>query len=156
MARIITQSLIDRLIDDDPEGSADVHETEEAAVARYKVALRRDLESLLNTKRPWLPVTDRYPGMDRTIVGYGIPDLSTEDMSVAAVRERVRRTIAQVIREHEPRLSGIDIEMDEGPTSKGMRLRISAVLNIMQAEETVVYEAAVHPGDRTIEVALTG
>lgn len=156
MARIITQSLIDRLIDDDPQGSADAHESEEDAVARYKVALRRDLESLLNTRRPWLPVVGRYPGLDRTMIGYGIPDLSTEDMSVPAVRERVRRTIAQVIREHEPRLSEIDIEMDDGPTSRGMRLRISAVLNITQSEETVVYEASVRPGDRTIEVALSG
>jgi type VI secretion system protein ImpF len=156
MARIITQSLVDRLIDDDPQGSADTHETEDEAVARYKIALRRDLESLLNTKRPWLPLVDRYPGLDRTILGYGIPDLSTEDMSVPAVRERTRRVIAQVIREHEPRLSDIDIEMDEGPTSRGMRLRISAVLNIMQSEETVIYEASVRPGDRTIEVNLAG
>ncbi|HUD29121.1 MAG TPA: type VI secretion system baseplate subunit TssE [Novosphingobium sp.] len=156
MARIVTQSLIDRLIDDDPLGAADAQESEDDAVVRYKVALRRDLESLLNTKRPWLPVVDRYPGLDRTVVGYGIPDLSTEDMSVPAVRERVRRVIAQVIREHEPRLSEIDIEMDEGPTSRGMRLRISAVLNITQSEETVVYEASVRPGDRTIEVNLSG
>jgi type VI secretion system protein ImpF len=156
MARIITQSLIDRLIDDDPQGSADAHESEEDAVARYKVALRRDLENLLNTRRPWLPGVARYPGLDRTVIGYGIPDLSTEDMSVPAVRERVRRVIAQVIREHEPRLSEIDIEMDDGPTSRGMRLRISAVLNIMQSEETVVYEASVRPGDRTIEVNLSG
>jgi type VI secretion system protein ImpF len=156
MARIITQSLIDRLIDDDPQGSADAHESEEDAVARYKVALRRDLENLLNTRRPWLPGVARYPGLDRTVIGYGIPDLSTEDMSVPAVRERVRRVIAQVIREHEPRLSEIDIEMDDGPTSRGMRLRIAAVLNIMQSEETVVYEASVRPGDRTIEVNLSG
>lgn len=156
MARIITQSLIDRLIDDDPHGAADVQETEESAIARYKVSLRRDLEALLNTKRPWLPAMDRYPGLDRTMLGYGVPDLSTEDMSVPAVRERTRRAIAQVIREHEPRLSQIDIEMDDGPTSKGMRLRISAVLSVVQSEEMVVYEANVRPGDRTIEVNLTG
>jgi len=156
MARIITQSLIDRLIDDDPQGSADIHASEEEAIARYKVALRRDLESLLNTKRPWLPVVERYPGMERSVVAYGIPDLSTEDMSVPGVRERVRRVIAQVIRAHEPRLSGIDIEMDDGPTSRGMRLRIAAVLNLTQSEEMVVYEASVRPGDRTIEVNLAG
>jgi type VI secretion system protein ImpF len=156
MARVITQSLVDRLIDDDPQGSADVQETEEMAIARYKVALRRDLEALLNTKRPYLPVMDRYPGLDRTILGYGVPDLSTEDMSVPAVRERTRRAIVQVIREHEPRLSQVDIEMDDGPTSRGMKLRISAVLNVVQTEELVVYEASVRPGDRTIEVKLTG
>jgi type VI secretion system protein ImpF len=84
-----------------------------------------------------------------------MPDLSTEDMSVPAVRERVRRVIAQAIREHEPRLSEIDIEMEQGPTSRGMRLRITAVLTILQSEEPVVYEAAVRPGDRAIEVKLS-
>ncbi|SFF95179.1 type VI secretion system protein ImpF [Novosphingobium sp. CF614] len=156
MARIITQSLIDRLIDDDPQAAADPQETEDEAVTRYKIALRRDLESLLNTKRPYLPLVDRYEGLDRTILGYGIPDLSTEDMSVPVVRDRTRRVIAQVIREHEPRLSDIEIELDEGPTSRGMRLRISAVLNVVRSEETVVYEASVRPGDRTIEVNLSG
>lgn len=156
MARIVTQSLIDRLIDDDPHGSADPHENEEEAIARYKVALRRDLESLLNTKRPYLPLLARHAGLDRSILGYGVPDLSIEDMSVPAVRERTRRAIAQVIREHEPRLSDIDIEMDDGPTSRGMRLRISAVLNVVQSEEAVVYEASMRPGDRTIEVNLPG
>lgn len=154
MARMIVQSLIDRLIDDDPHSASDAHESEEQAIERYKVALRRDLENLLNTKRPWLPTTARFEGLERTVIGYGIPDLSTEDMSVPLVRDRVRRVIAQVIREHEPRLSEIEIEMDEGPTSRGMRLRIAAVLNVVQSEEQVVYEASVRPGDRTIEVAL--
>jgi type VI secretion system protein ImpF len=76
-------------------------------------------------------------------------------MSVPAVRERVRRVIAQSIREHEPRLSHIEIEMEEGPTSRGMRLRISAVLTILQSEEPVIYEASVRPGDRAIEVKLS-
>lgn len=156
MARIIVQSLLDRLIDDDPHGGSLAHETERDAVIRYKVALRRDLENLLNTKRPWLPAADRYPGLERTIIGYGIPDLSTEDISIPAVRDRTRRIIAQVIREHEPRLTDIEIDMDEGPTSRGIRLRISAVLRIAQDEETVIYEACVRPGDRTIEVSLSG
>jgi len=156
MAAGIVQSLVDRLIDDDPNGGSIALETEEQEIARYKTALRRDLEALLNTNRPWLPYADRFDGLDKTVIGFGIPDLSTEDMSVPAVRERVRHTIANVIRDHEPRLSDFDIEMDEAPTSRGLRLRISAVLSISRSDEMVVYEASVHPGDRTIEVDLTG
>ncbi len=156
MGQVIVQSLIDRLIDDDPLAASDAPETEEEAIARYKAALRRDLENLLNTKRPWLPFADRYPGLETTILGYGIPDLSTEDLSVPIVREKVRRMIAQVVREHEPRLSEIEIEMDQGPTSRGLRLRISAVLSLVRSEEMVVYEASVRPGDRTIDVNLAG
>ena len=67
-------------MDDDPTASSDVHETEEMAIERYKCALRRDLESLLNTQRPYLPAADRYEGLDTTILGYGVPDFSTDDM----------------------------------------------------------------------------
>jgi len=156
MAGAITQSLLDRLIDDDPQAATDRPQTDAEAIEQYKVALRRDLENLLNTKRPWLPFADRYQDLDKTILGYGIPDLSTEDMSVPGVRERVRRSIAQAIRDHEPRLSEIEIEMDEGPTSRGLSLRISAVLSVARSEQMVVYEANVRPGDRTIDVNLSG
>lgn len=155
MARTITHSLIDRLLDDDPDQTVEGAETEDDALDRYKVSLRRDLEHLLNTKRPMLDGLDRYDALGSTVVGYGIQDLSTEDFAVPAVRERVRRTIAQVIRNHESRLTNIDVEVDEGPTSRGINLRISATLTLTRNREMVVYEAGVKPGDRVIAVKLS-
>ncbi|WDF73070.1 type VI secretion system baseplate subunit TssE [Novosphingobium sp. KACC 22771] len=154
MVRMLTHSLIDRLMDDDPSAAVDRLESEEESFMRLKVALRRDLESLLNTTRPWLPATGRYGGLEDTILAYGIPDMSTEDMSVPAVRERTRMTIAQVIARHEPRLSNVEVEVDETLGARGLRLRIAAVLTILQSEEPIVFEAKVRPGDRAIDVAL--
>lgn len=155
MAASITHSLLDRLINDEPNPLVELGESDEAALERYKISLRRDLESLLNSKRPLLEGLEIHPELGRSVIGYGIRDISTEDFSVPGARDRTRRMIAQAIREHETRLTDIDVEVDDAPTSRGIRLRISATLTLTRSNDTVVYEASVKPGDRTIAVSLS-
>src|SRR5262249_25743157 len=95
------------------------------------------------------------PDVADTIVGLGLPDLSTEDFGTAAVRDRVRRMIAQCIRTYETRLSRVEVEAgDSDPTSAGVRFHITAVLALAGLEEVVTYDARVRPNDRAIAVAL--
>lgn len=154
MVKTITQSLLDRLIDDNPEQAIDPAESEEEALFHYKAGLRRDLEALLNGKRPQIAALDRNPLLARSMVGFGLHDISTEDFSAAGARDRIRRMMAQCIREHEPRLSDVEVEMDEGATSEGVRFRIVAVLKLTRDRDMVVYDASVRPSDRAIAVAL--
>ncbi|WBH16699.1 type VI secretion system baseplate subunit TssE [Sphingomonas radiodurans] len=156
MARTFTHSLIDRLIDDEPDRAVEPAESEEAALARYKYSLRRDLEALLNSKRPLLAMIDASEALGRTVIGYGIRDMSTDDFSTSATRERARRMVAQCIREHETRLSDVDVEADSAPTSRGIRFRITATLKLSRNRDVVVYDANVRPTDRAIAVELTG
>jgi type VI secretion system protein ImpF len=88
------------------------------------------------------------------VLGFGLADLSTEDFSSEAVRERLRRMIAQGIRTHEPRLRRVEVEVDGAPTSAGVRFRISAVMVLDMIEEAVVYDARLRPSDRAIDVNL--
>lgn len=151
----ITQSLIDRLLDDEPDRAIELAESDERALARCKLGLRRDLEGLLNSKRPLLAAVDAQEGMDKTVVAFGLKDISTEDFSAAGARDRVRRMVAQCIRDHEPRLSNIEVEVDDGPTSRGIRFRITAVLTVARSSESVVYDASVRPSDRAIAIELS-
>lgn len=151
----ITQSLIDRLIDDEPDRAVEMAESDERALARCKLGLRRDLEGLLNSKRPLLAAVEAQEGMDKTVVAFGLKDISTEDFSAAGARDRVRRMVAQCIRDHEPRLSNIEVEVDDGPTSRGIRFRITAVLTVARASESVIYDASVRPSDRAIAIELS-
>lgn len=153
--RTFTASLIDRLLDDEPDRVVDPVESEDAALGRYKHNLRRDLEALLNSKRPMLAAVDGDDGLARTIVGFGIRDISTEDFSTTAARDRARRLVAQCIREHETRLSDVEVEADGAPTSRGIRFRITATLRLTRNRDTVVYDASVRPTDRAIAVVLT-
>ena len=150
----IIHSLLDRLVDANPEDAIESFEDDEAALERYKIALRRDLESLLNAKRPDLTGLDRNPDLEGTIIGFGLRDISTEDFSTAGARDRVRRMVTQAIRAHESRLSHVEVEIDDRLTSSGVRFRVSAQLNLSRARDAVVYEAFVRPGDRVITVSM--
>jgi type VI secretion system protein ImpF len=156
MARTITHSLLDRLIDEDPDQAIEPAQTDAQALEHYKAGLRRDLEALLNSKRADVPAVERYEGLDRSVVAFGIADISTEDLATQGARDRVRRMVAQAIRVHETRLTQVDVEIDDGPSSSGIRLRISAQLSLTKGRDSVVYEAKVRPGDRAIAVSLTG
>ena len=146
-------SLFDRLIDDAPDQTHEESEDDDAVFRRLKIGMRRDLEGLLNSKRPhsrWLG----GQGLTDTVLGFGLPDLSTEDFSSPGARERIRRMIAQCIRTHEPRLKRVEVEVDGAPTSAGVRFRILAVMTVDMIEEAVVYDARLRPSDRAIDVAL--
>ncbi len=156
MARDLPLSLLDRLIDDEPESKSEAVLGESAAFDQFKLGLRRDLEGLLNSRRPFSPWLARSAQLAGTVVDFGLPDLSTEDFGTAAVRERIRRMIAATIRTHEPRLTAIEVETDGGPTATGVRFRISAVIRFANYEEDVIYDARLRPTDRAIDVVLAG
>jgi type VI secretion system protein ImpF len=154
MAGILPLSLFDRLIDDAPDDRQEASESPDAAFERLKLGLRRDLEGLLNAKRPFSPWLTRTPEIADTVVGFGLPDLSTEDFGTASARERIRRMIATCIRTYEPRLTRVEVDVDGAPTSTGVRFRINAVLRVEEFEEQVVYDARLRPSDRGIAVNL--
>jgi type VI secretion system protein ImpF len=148
-------SALDRLLDDAPDEASEIAEGEEAAFRRLKQGLRRDLEGLLNARRPFSPWLARAPDLGASVLGFGLPDLSTEDFGTPAVRERIRRMIATCIRTFESRLTRVEVELDAtGPTSTGIRFRITAAMRIDEVEEPVIYDARLRPTDRAIAVTL--
>lgn len=148
----LTLSLLDRLIDDAPDDPAE--RIDEAMAERLlKQGIRRDLEGLLNAKKPHGGWTER-PGLAGTVVTFGIPDLSTEDFGSPVVRDQIRRLIVAAMRAHEPRLRRVEVENDSEPTSTGIRFRISAVMMVDRSEQPVVYDARLRPNDREFAIQL--
>lgn len=154
MAGLLPLSLIDRLLDDAPDAALDDQESDALRFERFKLGLRRDLEGLLNSKKPHAAWLGRVEGIGDTIVGFGLTDLSTEDFGTPAVRERIRRMIATCIRTYETRLEKVEVEVDGAPTSAGVGFRITAVVRLAAFEEAVTYDARLRPSDRAIAVAL--
>jgi type VI secretion system protein ImpF len=149
---IITLSLLDRLIDDAPDSPTERID-EAAAEWLLKQGIRRDLEGLLNAKKPHSGWAER-PELAGTVLAFGVPDLSTDDFGSPVVRERIRRLIVATIRAHEPRLRRVEVESDGGPTSSGVRFRISATMFVEHGEETVIYDARLRPSDREFAVQI--
>jgi len=60
---VLARSLFDRLCDSDPDLAADAPRTIGEQMGELREALRRDLERLLNTRRPpvWTIFRTRWP-----------------------------------------------------------------------------------------------
>jgi type VI secretion system protein ImpF len=142
------RSLLDRLLDDEPDTAVDPPSNEYADFEVMRLGLRRDLEALLNTRRP-------YPawikGLEDSVVGFGLPDVTAEDFSSSAARARIARAIAQCIRRFEPRLLDVEVECDPNASpGSGLRFRIRARLRGEGAP--VEYGARLRPIDRNIQI----
>ena len=105
-----SSSLFDRLINDADEGLAvglgqkmtRRHRTAQLAVLRGQI--QRDLFDLLSTRR-MAADTDlsAWPMIEKSVLNYGIPDLSGTTGSSIDLR-KLQRDLADVIKDFEPRL----------------------------------------------------
>jgi type VI secretion system protein ImpF len=96
--------LLDRLTDDDPTARQELREQRVFSRARIRQAVLRDLAWLFNANRLELSGEfDQAPLTRRSVVNFGLPALSGKTASsIEAVQ--LERTIADAIRDFEPRL----------------------------------------------------
>lgn len=76
----------------------------DASTAALRDSIGRDLQELLNTRRPWKPLPEAHAALGRTILGYGLPDFTSGAFNTAAQREALLSQIATAIADFEPRL----------------------------------------------------
>jgi type VI secretion system protein ImpF len=131
----VSGSLLDRLMD---QGDGD----RGLSLRALHASVRRDLEALLNARRPWASVPDRFAGLRGSILGYGLPDFAAGAFNVAAQRESLCREIAATIRRFEPRLSQVSVKlMDRADNMEPiLRIRIDALLRAEGADEPVGFD----------------
>src|SRR5947209_4072641 len=91
-------SVLDRLLDDDPGATRDAPRGRDLALREIKEAVRRDLENLLNTRRRLFDWPHEWKELNRSVVGYGIPDMTGSALGLAAAREELCRLLQAVLR----------------------------------------------------------
>ncbi len=97
-------SLLDRLTDDEPDKKQEPRERRALSTGQFREALKRDLGWLLNTTH-LAAVEDlsALPQVQRSVLNYGIPDLTGKAVS-GIDAEEVQRLLEQAIHEFEPRI----------------------------------------------------
>src|SRR4051812_13360373 len=141
--RKLLPSVLDRLLGDDGAWS----------VESAKLAVKRDLEWLLNSRRvvAGLPAGPRPLG--KSTGAYGLPDLATFRGGSAGDQEHLRLTIQESIRRFEPRLSRVRVTLDSGPASdRAIRFRIDALLRVEPEPEPVAFGSVLRLDDQSFEV----
>jgi len=97
-------SLLDRLTDLHPDKSKESSSQQSMSQSQFKKAVIRDLGWLLNCVA--LDVCEdleKYPEVKRSVLNYGLPDLSGHTSSTINVRS-VEKSIRAAIQQFEPRI----------------------------------------------------
>jgi type VI secretion system protein ImpF len=159
MARVrpnqpLVQSVLDRLLDNNPEVTREPPAGRHQVLRELKVAVRRDLENLLNTRSRCLPFPDHSVELKRSLVNYGIPDVTGASLSSAQDRENFVPLLEDVIRRHEPRFRKVKVVLLPGndPQDRILRFRIDALLIAEPAPEPIVFDSELHPRTGDFEV----
>jgi|SRR5579875_432453 type VI secretion system protein ImpF len=141
----ITLSILDRLIDYEPDHHLENPLSRSQSVRMLRAAVRRDLEWLLNTRRIADPPDEDLKEATRSVYAYGLPDLSTLTMEAAGDRNRILRQITAAIATFEPRLANVRLSLVERPDASrnAVRLRIEAMLRMDPAPEPISFDTVI-------------
>ncbi|WP_343715189.1 type VI secretion system baseplate subunit TssE [Inquilinus sp.] len=137
--------LLDRLMDPEPDRAADAPLSAAESVDRLRRSVHRDLEALLNARRPWRSVPDSTPALRLSPLGYGIPDFTAGAFNDRRQRDALRAEVEETIRRFEPRLTQVQVQLaDDGDLLRStLRLRIDALLRVDPAPEPIVFDTVV-------------
>jgi type VI secretion system protein ImpF len=140
---VVTQSVLDRLIDNEPANQSEAGMTRAQSVRALKASVRRDLEWLLNTRRSAEPAGEDYPEASRSVHNYGFPDFTTFSFSNPRDRQRLLREIENTISTFEPRLEAVrvvPVEIEGAELHRNVRFYIEGLLKMDPAPEQIAFD----------------
>jgi type VI secretion system protein ImpF len=149
----VALSVLDRLIDDDPQHSAEVPLTRAQSLRQLKAALKRDLEWLLNTRRTIDPAPDSARETVRSVYHYGFADISSKWALSSQDHNDLVREMESVIALYEPRLKRVKVRMEPlADRSQSLRFVIDGLLNVDPAPEPVRFDTVLQVSKGVYEV----
>jgi type VI secretion system protein ImpF len=155
---VVTLSVLDRLIDEDPRNSREAAPTRVQSVRRLKDAVRRDLEWLLNTRRVAVPPDEGLELVNQSVYVFGLPDFTAYSLASQADQTRLVRHLQRAVAVFEPRLAQVRIVAVESATSSSrtLRFRVEGLLLMDPAPEHVSFDTVLELTSGEYEVQNAG
>lgn len=151
----VSWSVLDRLIDYDPNLSQDAPKSQSASLVELKQAVRRDLEWLLNTRCHIENVDNGLEEAPRSVAFYGLPDFTSISAKSAGERDRMIKAIETAVEIFEPRFSGLKVTLEPiSNVDRTLKFRIEATLEVEPTPEPVVFDTVLQLGSGNF--AVTG
>lgn len=137
----VTQSVLDRLIDDEPETRLDPPATRSGSFRQFKNGVRRDLEWLLNTRQIPSPAPREFKELFRSLYNYGLPDISSISRQSTNEQRRLLQALEQALMAYEPRILGVNVSLDStAQSTRVVRFRIDGMLRVDPSPEHVSFD----------------
>ena len=133
---LITQSLVDRLTD-----TEQWPETRAASISMYRESMKRDLEWLLNTRKPVIPELEGYPATAASVLSFGLPDLHSFDGSAGREQNALTVALEKCIRTFEPRINQPRVFLTRTDLlSRSLRFHIEGQIYYENMDEEVKFD----------------
>jgi type VI secretion system protein ImpF len=151
MARIesevrITPSILDRLIDDEPDVTRESPVSRLKSLRQLKNAVKRDLEWLLNSRSVIDDIPEDLRELKHSVFVFGIPDFTSASVSNANDQNRIRRIVLAAITAFEPNLKDVSVVVEKGrDLERSLHFRIAANLQVEPDPEPVTFDTMLHP-----------
>jgi len=149
----VTLSILDRLIDRDPKTRSEIPLTRPQSLRELRVALKRDLEWLLNTRKTINPVPESARETSRSVYHYGFSDISSKSVLSSRDHSDLIRDMELAIGVFEPRLKRARVRMEpvEG-NYRTLKFVIEGLLCMDPAPEPVRFDTVLELGRGEYEV----
>ena len=152
--RSIRPSLLDRLIDDEPGNRGEAPDRRAQSMKELKDSVRRDLEWLLNSRRPPAEPALSAKELWRSVYCYGLPDTTGLAMTSAEDRNRMARLVAAAVAAFEPRLMNVTVNMEpSSPTSRVLHFQIEALLRVEPSPARIFFDTTLELTSGEYEVS---
>lgn len=140
-------SLLDRLVEHPAERGG-------PSLTRLREGLRRDLESLLNTRRRFLGWPAELEELDRSLLSYGLRDLTHETLSSSAFRRDFAEQVTRLLQRSEPRIQVRDVQLldNADPLDRRVRFRVTGSVRFGEERQTLSFDSFLDPLDCDIVV----
>jgi type VI secretion system protein ImpF len=138
----VQQGLLDRLIDLEPENRFEVPMSRAESLRQLRLAVKRDLEWLLNSTRMPIEVPESCAEVDKSVLFYGLPDISSVSIADLSQQQRLQRSLEAAIEQFEPRLSRARVTSRERfrATNQSITFHVEAMLMIDPAPERISFD----------------
>jgi type VI secretion system protein ImpF len=148
----INLSVLDRLVDFDPEVKAEPPASRSKALRQVKQALKRDLEWLFNTRRVF-EVPEELMLLSNSLLAYGLPDFSNVSVKNPGDRHDLTLALETTLKRFEPRLEDIVVSVaNASALERAFRFKIEARLRIDPVPEPISFDTTLQLGSGNFAV----
>jgi len=149
----VTLSVLDRLIDYEPEVSREAVASRSKNLRQLKQSVRRDLEWLLNTRQLVGGIPSELKETKKSVLAFGLPDFTNLTIDSADDQKLVKHEIEEAVKNFEQRLEGVAVSVEPiDSLQRILRFRIDARLKIDPAPEPVTFDTVLLLGSGQYQV----
>ncbi len=151
-----TLSVLDRLIDQEPDRRVEPPMTRAQSLRELRAALQRDLEWLFNKRCAIEAPPESLREVGRSVYNFGVLDITSLFLRSSKNQEFLGKSIKTAISFFEPRLMAVKVTMEpSADVARGIHFSIEGLLRMDPAPEPVFFDTVLEPSRGEYKVKST-